>query len=439
MLEDISLQEVFEQVKLYVTDSISTNDFMAAGLIVSLFWKVSDYIINWLKKLYKFASERLHRLVNYEVHIEQTDELFLYFERWLRAHHNTNYRKVIAHIDEGKNIGRDVGHGVARVLKGFGNEKDRYELAEDKLKFRQLDDYFLIWKGIIPIKVKKQRTELKGPTNISNLFFDNFVVEGWFSKKIIDTMIQSAIDYNQQFRKEENLKIKILTGNYGSYDFGELDLRPFKTVIMDTKAKLDLHSDIKQFEQNKQWYELRGIPYRRAYAFIGQPGNGKTSLIKAIASEFDKPIHMLDMGDMKNKDLVSAFSDVKNGGILVIEDIDSYVDGRKKKKHFDFSTLLNCMDGMYSKSGIITIITTNKRECLDEALMRPGRIDYILEINNPSKKVVENYISLFYERRILLDKYRDNSRCMSDIQDVCIRNKNSFVEAKNELETITID
>ena len=63
---------------------------------------------------------------------------------------------------------------------------------------------------------------------------------------------------------------------------------------------------------------------------------------------------------------------------------------------FNFSTLLNCLDGAFSKEGIITIFTTNHPERLDPALIRAGRMDYEFKISNPSVQKIEEYLDVFF-------------------------------------------
>ena len=66
--------------------------------------------------------------------------------------------------------------------------------------------------------------------------------------------------------------------------------------------------------------------------------------------------------------------------ILLLEDIDSLFVERKandsNKSLVSFSGILNVLDGMGRKSGLITFMTTNYKENLDKALIRPSRVDF---------------------------------------------------------------
>lgn len=77
--------------------------------------------------------------------------------------------------------------------------------------------------------------------------------------------------------------------------------------------------------------------------------------------------------------------------IILLEDIDAiFVDRtsvqENQSRGVTFSGLLNALDGVRSQEGRILIMTTNHREKLDPALMRPGRADCHIELNYASEK-----------------------------------------------------
>lgn len=93
---------------------------------------------------------------------------------------------------------------------------------------------------------------------------------------------------------------------------------------------------------------------------------------------------------MDDDDLNRALNDAPSHSIILLEDIDALFVGReavKKDQHsrqISFSGLLNALDGVRSQEGRILFMTTNHREKLDPALMRPGRADYHVKLNNAS-------------------------------------------------------
>jgi chaperone BCS1 len=77
--------------------------------------------------------------------------------------------------------------------------------------------------------------------------------------------------------------------------------------------------------------------------------------------------------------------------VLLLEDIDCLFEKRTsvETSSFTFSNLLNILDGVLFKHGLIVFITTNHPEKLDPALLRQGRTDLIVELNYPSKTEIE--------------------------------------------------
>jgi len=61
-------------------------------------------------------------------------------------------------------------------------------------------------------------------------------------------------------------------------------------------------------------------------------------------------------------------------------------NGTRDNPLVTFSSLLNILDGVLYKHGLIIVITTNHPERLDRSIMRMGRIDIIIEMNYPRKE-----------------------------------------------------
>jgi mitochondrial chaperone BCS1 len=152
------------------------------------------------------------------------------------------------------------------------------------------------------------------------------------------------------------------------------------TLAIDTLTETELFQDLDRFLQSRDLYRQRGIPWRRGYLFYGPPGTGKSSLIQAIASHYDRQLVSLSLTDMDDSALLRAWSEITATSIVALEDIDSVFSGRKPLGELSFSALLNTLDGAGAVEGSITILTTNHREQLDPALIRPGRCDREFEL-----------------------------------------------------------
>jgi mitochondrial chaperone BCS1 len=153
-----------------------------------------------------------------------------------------------------------------------------------------------------------------------------------------------------------------------------------ETLAIDAATERELFDDLDRFLKSRDLYRQRGIPWRRGYLFYGPPGTGKSSLIQAIASYFDRQLVSLSLTDMDDSALLRAWSEITATSVIALEDIDSVFEGRRSLGELSFSALLNTLDGAGSVEGSITILTTNHRELLDPALIRPGRCDREFEL-----------------------------------------------------------
>ena len=188
--------------------------------------------------------------------------------------------------------------------------------------------------------------------------------------------------------------------------------RPIDTIYLPKIEKNNVLEFIKRFisEDTKKKYNRMGISYKANILFEGLPGTGKTSFIFSLASNFGYHVSVINF-DRKIDDttFIKALKDIPNKSILILEDIDVLFQERKKsdeyKNMISFSVLLNALDGMTSKDGLITFMTTNYVEHLDSALIRPGRIDHFVKFGYANKEQTEEMFNNFFpENRDIFPK-----------------------------------
>ncbi|KAM3068066.1 hypothetical protein ACMFMF_009432 [Clarireedia jacksonii] len=214
--------------------------------------------------------------------------------------------------------------------------------------------------------------------------------------------------------------------------------RPFSTVILDEEVKQKLLDDIKDYlhPNTRRWYSNRGIPYRRGYLLYGPPGTGKSSLSFAIAGYFKLKIYIVSLNSASTTEdsLTSMFAELPKQCVVLLEDIDTaglthtrddddafggdFDDDEApssplsvatktlqklanksnagKEGKISLSALLNVIDGVASQEGRILIMTTNHIEKLDEALIRPGRVDMSIHFNLASRENIEMIFKSIY-------------------------------------------
>lgn len=182
--------------------------------------------------------------------------------------------------------------------------------------------------------------------------------------------------------------------------------RPLESVILDKGVKERIVEDVKDFLASGKWYYDRGIPYRRGYLLHGPPGSGKSSFIQALAGHLDYNIAILNLSERGLTDdrLNHLLTIIPKGTLVLLEDVDAAFSNRRVQTDADgyrganvtFSGLLNALDGVASAEERILFLTTNHVERLDEALVRPGRVDMTVRLGEASRWQVEQLWDRFY-------------------------------------------
>lgn len=417
----------FDSIYNYVINELKTNQFFsAAGLVgvLTLIWQT-------FKEVPKYLWERIKRRITFTAHIYQTDEFFGYLEQWLRDNHERSYRNVEVDLEEIDP--EDYSLYAEEYLQR--NELGQYDRTppKEELKFKQFTDLFFIRRGLFWVRVFKGREKMENVTDLRMAYLNRFELSGIFAKRAISKLLKEVLDYNIALKKEKiSTKIDIYTNNSDYWVVNnEIYPKDIGSVILKDKDKLI--SDLDNFMDNKSWYRKRHIPYKRGYMFYGKPGNGKTTLAMSLAQYLKRNLYMLTISkDLEDKELQRLFRNLPTNSVLVLEDVDALFGTKRKNKEasFSFSTLLNCLDGVLSKEDVITIFTTNHPEKLDSALIRQGRIDYKMEISNPTKENIEEYLRLFYQKHdINVTEFGGDGIPMVAIQDICLNNKHTPEEA----------
>jgi mitochondrial chaperone BCS1 len=239
--------------------------------------------------------------------------------------------------------------------------------------------------------------------------------------------------------------------------------RRLDSVVLEPGEKEYLVEDIGKFRKSKQRYERLGIPYHRGYLFYGPPGTGKTSLVSALAAHFGLSIYLINLGDFNDRTLMNAVNQIATNSVLLFEDIDcmkssqarvpettdatTQMQDEKKtateRNGVTLSGLLNALDGFYAPSNVLYMMTTNRHETLDEALLRPGRIDYRLYLGKATdRQKVELYRRFFpeateIEARAFVEE-AGAAETMAEFQGLLLGLEHGTVSSEFERATVAI-
>lgn len=178
--------------------------------------------------------------------------------------------------------------------------------------------------------------------------------------------------------------------------------RMINTIHLDgiEHQVLEYLKTFKSEKTKKRFIEL-GMPWKKNLLFEGYPGTGKTSLVFCLASELDCNVAIINFSNkMDDNNFMRAIRRLPKKCILVLDDIDALFKARKDsdehKNNISFSALLNTLDGLAYRQGMITIMTTNYICNLDPALKRPGRIDKIVNFGLATKGQTKHMFEKFF-------------------------------------------
>lgn len=383
-----------------------TTEIFTTGLLLSGF----GYLGYTLREVPKLIWNFTKRKIIFKVTINQGEQMYDLLNEWFTAHHTDNFSNI----------------SIGLEMNSDGKWKSKYHHHADTFFLKRNSKRLLVEKSI---KEKSHGDLLIG-------VFSTYEISGYSAKEEVLKLIEEIIAWNNNKSNEGIVKIK--TAYWNNWDVqNTVKPKGFESIFVDRKQ--ELIDDIEKFLSQEDWYLERNIPYKRGYFISGEPGNGKSALLQAIALTYNKSLNFLSLKDVtSDRDIIQKYSNLNSGDILVLEDVDTFgkeLNSREEKNgpvlseapssggKMSLSALLNCLDGVFSKHGVIVIATTNHPEKLDEAFLRDGRFDFKMHITNPSKNNVESYLSNFYQFPITLNDYKDGSLSMSAIQNLCLKSE----------------
>lgn len=146
---------------------------------------------------------------------------------------------------------------------------------------------------------------------------------------------------------------------------------------------------------NNPSYDRFGIEPSRGLLFYGPPGTGKTLFARALANELNRPFVELTQADLthefinKSPQIIQRlFEEAQElGGVVFIDEAEQLLGSREDSlnSHAEDKKITNMFLSALTKEDkdYIILLTTNLKESMDDAILRPGRIDEDFEIGLP--------------------------------------------------------
>ncbi|KAJ3679944.1 hypothetical protein LUZ60_016222 [Juncus effusus] len=341
-------------------------------------------------------------------------------------------------------------------LEEFGEDKDRFSIAIDTNE-DVMDEYRGIKIWWVPVEERSLSLFRDVTKRYFRLSFHKshrqLVVDSYFLHVIEEGRAIRAKNKKQKLFTNEPSGVRSSSESVTWKHMAFQHPSTFDTLAMDSTQKKEIKDDLDAFQAGTDYYSRIGKVRKRGYLLYGPPGTGKSSLIAAIANYLKYDVYDIELTAVKsNAELRKLFIQMEGKSIVVIEDIDCSLEFTRKRKDskatksktgeeekmemllkaeeeeeskVTLSGILNVIDGLWSSSSEekIVIFTTNHKEKLDDALIRRGRMDKLIEMSycgfNAFKVLAKNYLNItdhhsFGEIRKLLQEMRITTADMAE-------------------------
>lgn len=276
-----------------------------------------------------------------------------------------------------------------RVLTNHINIRSYWSCGSEVQYFTLDYGTYIVFHEKTFIYISKQKSNSGNNGNRMNIDELSINIFGINGLKVKNTIQEYSV--TKHVVEQRNLRV-FSTDQYNEPKGILMEKRNFDTVFTPCKDVLIQHLD--KWRANKDLYKQHGLAYKTGILLEGPPGTGKSSLAKVIASYMNYNLYVItDAASVK-----SIASRVKENSVLLIEDIDctldinrDEIDAKDKDNGIKYEeingkamlgNILNILDGVASPENVIFVITTNCLDKLDDALIRKGRIDLQLHIDN---------------------------------------------------------
>lgn len=206
-----------------------------------------------------------------------------------------------------------------------------------------------------------------------------FTAQSLAGRRALLAEIAGVLHRSRQASRQPTFRMLDRRGSWKRLD--NLAPRNLASVILPPGQLERLTADVAKFLDAESEYLRRCVPWHRGHLYEGPPGTGKTSVARAIASHFGMDVWYLPLADVKaDGELLRVTGEINPRSMLLLEDVDMFHAATARDDDtpgITLSGLLNTLDGIATPHGLLTVMTTNAPEVLDDAVVRAGRVDLI--------------------------------------------------------------
>ena len=417
-----------ETIWNFIEKQFAENQLFSGGLILM----IAGGLVAYFRTLPWQAWEWLKARFVFEVDILDRDSAFDWLDQWLAQHQYSQQRA------------RDLSVRT-RAVEYKDRQQDPTGDHRPRIMFTPAPGtHMLFYRGRLVILHRKRPEPNQAATQPVNVRESFSLTIFTRNRDLVRQLLEEARDIAMP---PGDTRLTVYRNHYTSWtEQLQRYPRPPESVVLPAGVMEGMIGDCRRFLEDRDWYLQRGVPYRRGFLLYGPPGTGKSSAVVAVASALRMDIAVLNLGDssLGDNDVSELLCELPVNAILLIEDIDCIFVQRTatddKANRITFSGLLNALDGVAAGEGRLLFATTNHREKLDPALIRPGRIDRQLEIGFANQDQIRRIFQRFYRDvdpslvAYFAENVPANRLTMSAIQTLLIEHAESPDDACAALE-----
>ncbi|WP_420595249.1 AAA family ATPase [Deinococcus sp.] len=411
-----------------ISATLSGNAFAQGGLMLGVLGAVAAYLRH-------LPGQIIHRLKNrftVTLEVQGDDSAYTWLTAWLAAQPQG---KRLRHLGLVTRYNEQLGGHNLPV--GLDADGDEITVRLIPLSGQTLLRYRGHWLLARPSREKQtgQDQRLLGYTQTLTL-----------------RMLSPARDVLPELLREayaatagaSSGKLELYLPQYNDWHLAERrQVRPLASLVYAGDLLAEVRADVLDFGHDKDWYAEMGIPYRRGYLLHGPPGNGKSSLVAALAGEAGLSVCVLNLAtpDLSDDKLGALLANLPRRALLLLEDIDAVFRGREARStsvKLSFNGLLNALDGVAAGEGRLTFMTTNHLTDLDPALIRPGRADRHIYIGNARADQIAGMLRRFFpelsaeEAAELASRIPEQTLSMARVQEYLLARRGNLSAVRRD-------